>query len=691
MANNYSTLKLDHKTEKIVLARLEPARYISDDLSLDSGTTYTMTFSFTSLSKIEVDGVASTLVTGTPSSGEHSFDQSTKLITINLGAALGSKVVVAFYYIFYTNDYDKNIYQDPEDSTKQVRPWKARIANIPNFSLAQRDVINGFLEIGSTTLSLFNPDDDFQQYLTDNDSFFNKEIKLWTCLDKLSNIKKLYDGRVTGISVGNVVSLVIDSSLSTLNGTYYSNGTWLLSTFNATTFSNVRLADRNKPIPKFFSKVTWFRTVFNFPLVQSVSAGGLGSAMTMSSAPKAINTNYNTTRSTSNNRTWSTYVANDTAGDFSDGIDAVASHGLNQYTLTLNGADNSWFRYGDNIYIESTANVGYVQRLTSTDQVRIFVNTITPTTSHTIYRPEISVVHITDPTEQKNNLPIRLELKYNRDYTFSTDGNGVRKIDLVNNFETNHSDYTGPLHQDATVEYRAWNDDDLTHGNVVDTILTDAGLTLDSTSKTNANATDIDMSFTVPFKNTLQFPKRIDILKRILGTTLGVLSLGSDFEIEYLLLDAPSTGTTTTLKRQMLGFNQRIVYRDLVSEVNYKNEHNFLDEDDVGTVTDRVNSNNDVSTKVKHLHGIERIININHVAEETTNTFTRLTSLLYERKAYYTFSTKGQHFESNLNEDITLGRDDIIGGSATRDVTIIEINKKTNQTDIVCTDLLNIT
>jgi len=240
--------------------------------------------------------------------------------------------------------------------------------------------------------------------------------------------------------------------------------------------------------------------------------------------------------------------------------------------------------------------------------------------------------------------------------------------------------------------YRAWNDDSLAHGDIVNTILSDAGLTLDSTSKTNANATDIDLAFSVPFKGSTEFPSRAEILSKILSTTLGILALGSDFEIEYSLLDAPSAGTTTTNENKIMegSFNQELDYKDICSEIRYFNNHGYRYKDIFATLYDTIDTDNDVSNKVKYLHDVTRLKEVEHVAADTTNTFTRLKNLLYERRCYYNFTTKGQHFESILGEDITLSRNDLVGGDTTKNVTIIEIEKQSNSTTLKCTDLLGL-
>jgi hypothetical protein len=695
MANNYSTLKLAKASKKLILARLEPGRYITDDLSLDAGTTYEMTFAFSSLSGIEVDGVAYTLVTGAPSSTEYSFDESTLELKINFGVAIGSKVVVALYYLHYCNDFNKLAYKDPEDSGTDLVLWNARIQSLPDFVIEQTDVITGFFSIGSTSLNLINADDDFQQYLTDNDSFFNKDCKIWTALDAVSNIKKMYDGKITSMNVGKTVSLTIDSALTKLLGTTYSNGTWLKSTFNTTNYSDVIRAKKDVPIPKFYQFHTPFDNTFDFTWSLSTSIGGSGSSIPMHDAPEAINISYNSTRATTANRTWGAYVANSGGGDFSAAITGtVTSHGLNQYSFALVGGAYTNLVAGDNIYVVSTGNFGAVVEI-GASSIRIEVAGYTPLTNDLVYRPEISRVIIQDPAEQKNGTTITLDLVYTRDYTFSSDAQGVRKIVLANNFEANHGDYTGPLPGNAKMTYRAWNDDSLNHGTVLDTIVTATGLTVDSTSVTTANSTLIEMNFSIPFRGEISFPKTTDLVSRILKTTLGVLAIGTDNEIEYLLINAPTTGATTTTKTETtLGsFNQSIDYKDIYSEIRYYNKHGSIHFKDGRTflttsLVDTINTDNDTSTKVKYLHGVEKVNDFEHVAAATTNTFTRLKNLLYERRALYTFVTKGQHFESVLGDDVTISRSDILGGSATKDVTILVLNKRPNETQITASDLL---
>ena len=116
MPNNFSTLKLEHELEKFTLVRMNPAKYITSDLSLDSGTTYKMTFPYIPVNRVTVDGTEYTLVSGTPTSGQFSFNDSTKELKINLGASLGSQVIIAFYYLFFTSGRNRVVYQDPDNS-----------------------------------------------------------------------------------------------------------------------------------------------------------------------------------------------------------------------------------------------------------------------------------------------------------------------------------------------------------------------------------------------------------------------------------------------------------------------------------------------------------------------------------------------------------------------------------------------
>ena len=202
MANNFSTIKNNQGSLKINLVRIEPARYLNNLLASIGGGQYTVTLSSFVISKIEENGSLLSLVTTSPNTGEYSFNELTGLLTINPSAAPSStNAIVMFYYLFYTSNKFRVISQDPENSATTERDWLPRIVNPPSIMYNLEDVTEGVLSISSSQLTLINDASEFQQYLTGDDSFNLKEIKVWFALDDVENIHKIFDGRVLDVKL----------------------------------------------------------------------------------------------------------------------------------------------------------------------------------------------------------------------------------------------------------------------------------------------------------------------------------------------------------------------------------------------------------------------------------------------------------------------------------------------------------
>ena len=99
MANNFDSLKDNQQSEKFYFIRIRPRRRLNDGLTAIGGGLYSISFPFT-LQNIEENGGLLTEVSGTPSSGEYSYNETTGVLTIFPINILDE--IVAHYYIFYT-------------------------------------------------------------------------------------------------------------------------------------------------------------------------------------------------------------------------------------------------------------------------------------------------------------------------------------------------------------------------------------------------------------------------------------------------------------------------------------------------------------------------------------------------------------------------------------------------------------
>ena len=667
MANNFATLKNAASSEKFNLIRIEPARAVEGDLVLSSGTTYTATFAFPVISRIKVNGTLYTLVSGTPTSGQYSFSESTRSLTINLGAALSTQVIAVYYYLFFSKDKNRITFEDPLDSGTLARQWTPRIAADPNFNFNLKDITEGYLTFGVSSIELFNEDGFFEQYLTDNDSFSNKRITIWLCLNSVENVKLVFRGIINKLSKSRRVSIEYFDEFSVLNKTFFSNGTFLESSYNTTQFANLHPAKENLPIYRLFAEVTRYR------VVDDGLATGLH-RMDLDRLLEAHCVSFSTVISTTTNREWGTILSEGDGGVQNDTVQTIDQTDPN-YTVLGYGSGKK-YRIGDLLQINTTIYVRVYYVDTGADEIWVTKDG-TLATSQAIVRPGVSVMLRQDNVDY---YPL-----YIRDYTLDYAGqtNDIIKITFVNNFEANIS-LPNPLNPDSdVVKFRAWADTakDLLHGTVVKTILEESGLTVNAASITAANATTLYANFYIPQIDEGNFKPYSANLENLLYSTVGYLSINNDLEFTYSLFAAPGS-TNATTDREILfdSFNVNIDYNDIRNTVIPENSHDIIE---LGYTNP-----SQTSAKATYLHEIEKQVTYKHLLS-TLGRLTAFKNLISERKAYFKFSTKVNP-DVLVGDDFEIERSKILGDDTTRNIKIMSISKQATKVDLSGYDFLGL-
>lgn len=682
MTNNFNTIKTKARSEKIILVRLNPGRQVIDDLVLSSSTTYTMTFNYP-ISGIKVDGTAYTLNNATAlSSGEYSFDESTGLLTIFLSDVVANlTAVVVYYYLFYTNGVNRQTYEDPEDPTTAIRNWEGRIIGYPEFEITQEDIVEGIFTIGNTTLNLINDDSDFQKYLTDNDSFSKKKVKIWQCLNKLENIQKFFIGFVNSISIGSEVTISMDNAFSALDKDFTPFGSHIKSIFNITDYPNVHPSYLDKPIPVIYSEISKTTSI-----VSSLSAAGsVQTEHVLTDGHKLINISYNETKSPSNNLVWAACKASTVNSDLTETISDVVEKARNSlYEVTI--VNSNKYRPGDNLRIDNVGGFS-VWGLVSSTRILVY-NSIGSAMSNgqTIFRPKIPYVQLTTSTLAYN-------LAYSRDYLVSTDVNGIYIITLQPGFETTF--VLGGIQPNATIYYRVYNHDNLNHGDIVKEILTNAGLSINQDSIDTSNLTNIQTKFSIPYFGSDTFIKNTELLQSLLTSTFGYLTLNNNFEISYNLINTISN-TTDINEYEIIekSITQEIKYSDIISTLYFENTYgeNIENHIDLNSI-DFIKSGTSPSItnrKTTYLHEVTKSKTISFITKDMDNSKNRISDILNNRRLMISLTTKGKNFSSILGDEFIIISKKLIGILGTKNIKIFSINKSATETKIKGLDLLGL-
>jgi hypothetical protein len=681
MANNFTTIQQNQTSQKFLLTRLEPARYINGDLVLDSGTTYTATFSFP-ISKIEQNGAALTKVSGTPSTGEFSHNETTGLLTVNITTApSSSSAIIAYYYLFYTGERFRVLSEDPEDSNTTVRDWEPKIVSSPKLKFPIKNILNGVLSISSSDIGIVNDNDEFNQYLTDNDSFYQKNITIWQCLDSTDNIQKIFQGKITNISATRKkVTISFQDDIVKLNSPALMGDNPSECYFTKDDFPNVDPQKEGEPVRYIVGTVSRHQL-----LSESVTNLNDARRLNPEKMNEAVCTNFSSTISTTTNREF--------------GICRVSSNGFTSWGFTPSAVDNTDANFtvldgtaaeiakifiGDTFQDSNTnySRVYHVDR--GTNKIYITKNAAI-TTSDTVNSNAVPSIVIFD-FDRNVYYPL-----YGRDYTAATsstsNGNTYVKITFTNNFEASFGGLTSLDPTTMQVFYRVKPDSaNQKHGTVLSDMLTAAGVTVNSTSITNANsALAVNANFSIPFFDELDFNDYYKYAEELLQSTLGYIFLNNSFEIEYGLLATPTSTTeitNTDIKENT--YSVDIDYQDIVTQIIGFNPHHNSSE-----VVDNTSQTSE-SIKSRYLHDINRTTRFRHVLEDFSGKITDHINVRSERFALYRFVTKQLNYASELGDDFQLTKLGIPGQAANRDIKIMGITKEVDKTTIEASDLLNI-
>jgi len=673
-------------TERFLLIRMNPARYI---LPVLNAGLYEITLPFT-INRLERNGVPLTKVSGTPASNdEWNQNETTGLVQVMLASAPNdtSNVLVVFYYLFYTGTIGRVIGEDPETPNTNLREWQPLIQNYPSIFQSIDNIFAGVFTINDTDIVLINQDKQLQNFMTDEDSFFNKEVNIWMCISDVSNIQKIFNGVVKKIvfNQNNVVITCVDvfnkfKSKATMGDSvdeiYYS----------ASGFPDVDDKGRDKPVPYVVGKSSRYTTT----LVRSFA--GTPDQYYFTDGNEAICISKEAVSNTTN-RTWGACrqkgdVQIQTYGTIDDVVNFAATDHAIKFSSYSNVRVGDTFRFNDGsdqygivTHVGAFTYLGNPYDIIVTDPTAGINNTVT------ILATPSFALSIFDPVDNESSV-----IRYGRDYTISSSttsgGNKFIEIVFVNNFESVFAfgDLDPAKHK---VSYRTSNDEAETHAQIIQDICDVVGVPTDTTSFTQADL-DLDAfaQFSIPYFDETDYDMYLKYIQDLLASTLGFLKINSDFELEYNLLATPTSTDVRDVFLTLADTTQaNVEYQDIITQIISYNPHNSSFQ--ATSVSPSPSETRD-NMKAKHLHTVENIVRFRHLLETITDRIDAHISFKSERSVRYKFATATQDIDSEINTDLQFENGIILGTSKVKDVKIISIDKSPKLTTIEATDLKGI-
>jgi len=382
-------------------------------------------------------------------------------------------------------------------------------------------------------------------------------------------------------------------------------------------------------------------------------------------------------------------------------------------------ADNSRYFFGDQVVLTQGGNSVVFGLPVDTfsnnpDEITLLEKYVISGTSSftagaTITIHEVNTVFLFDPNANYLDIfpGMALELCYDRDYDLLStiiDGKTVNYIQLVPGFESNFATYNGAgysLNDDCKIYYRTkQNPSILNHADVLEHIILQSGLSIDSTSFAAAESTNLITDFVYPQFGDGSLVEFRGLLQQFLQATLGMITVSSDFEIKYSLTNTPTASDEIT-DREILAdsFSQKISYTDLASIIIAKNPDGYslrgpglssasdVDPDFVTTYKSysvpKSTSSHEVEKQIEFRQMIQRDSFETYILD-------KMKAIYSERFLTVSLETKSINFETEINDDVTIITNKLLGQTKTRNMTVIEVDKQREKVKLTLTDFLNI-
>lgn len=675
--------KIKFASERFLLVRLNPARFI---LPILNAGVYEITLPFL-INNISRNGVNLTKVTGTPASNdEWSQDETTFLVKVKLASAPNSttNVLIANYYLYYTGTKFRAVGENPELPTINIREWLPRIEAYPETLQSIANLIYGVFTISDFQIGLINSDRNFQNYMTDNDSFFNKSIDVWLCINNETNIQKIFSGVISEINLTqNLVNITAVDSFNKLKNIASMGDSRDEIYFTLDGFPDVNQKDIDKPCPFIFGSQSRYTTY-----LWNDSVGTEPPQYRLLDANDAVCVSAAEV-STSTNRVWGACrIAGSLKTQTIGTIDAVVNISgnlgikLSSYANLFPG-DTFKFNNGSDQYA-IIVHVGAFMFAGNPYDIIVDRTTATPMVGNTTASSTCFAVSVKIP---ETDIPI--ELYYGRDFTVSSSttsgGNKYIQIGLTNNFEANYPAIGTFDPNKHGIKYRTSNTAE-THANAIKRICEIVSIPVNTSSFSQAD-TDLDAraNFSIPNFDENDYDTYLKYVQDILSSSLGFLKINTSFEVEYNLLALPSS---TSIRDKSLTINDNtevaINYQDLVTQFIAYNPHNSnYHAISVSPSPSETREN----MKAKYLHGLDNVVRFRHVLDSITDRVDAHLGLKSERFARYKFATATEDIDSEIDTDVQFENDIILGTNKTQDLKILTIQKSPRQTLIEASDL----
>lgn len=688
----YATAKLEQSSEKYTLVRISCRKNINEDVVSLGGNLYKCSNIFEDVYDFYENDGQYNQVDVTPSSPqEFMFDKSTGELTFySTNAPSNSRVFIAEFYMYFSSGVDQYIGKDPKDSPLvDLRHWQARIKTTPVLTQTIENITEGILSVSISGMSLVNEDEFFDKYLGYKYSFLDMEVSAWHIIGDSSNINLSFVGYITEISksIGS-----IDLTLADIFEKFNRKcilGNVLDIGEDRSTYTGIQPSKKETPFKLYFGRDSSFGTIEHVQV--GVSSYGPFRQIDPNECDSAICWNYNPFLATNTNRNYVLgFVLSSGPQNISSTITATNFSG-NYCRLTMSASDVDKYSIGDTLKLNTNTGDYWYQVLSvdyNSGYIYIAQNAGLFTTANSIY----------------NSLVTRLDLIIGNAVYWLTEGTHFTtgsdpfsintttiysvKVTLINNLEAALG-LTDPINpEEIQLKFKIKPPrNNANHSDILKFLVQELNISINTSSFTTAKSDlDANVIFSIPEKNNNSHQTYLEIIQKLLQSTLGHIYLDSDFFIGYKLFSQPTGGEIIDKDDILDGsFSVSFDYDDLETKiVAFNNGTDRFDPLNYST-TDGELQNNKFFYK-KNLSYFE----LDHFLEDISLRFDEILSLKSNRKILISFSSVSKLFDAKIGDNLILRRSKLPDDETEMNVKIISLIKTPNRVDVVVTDLFGL-
>lgn len=616
--------------------------------------------------------------------------------------------------------------------------WEPRVLTYPSFAQSVTNVLSGVFTLSSSQLKIISTDGLHQKLLSASDSLSKAPVKIWACVNGVENNRVIFVGEVASASVSNaVLTLELIDTFNKLGDTaYFGDKSQSLNYVGNSARPYVIPEDDNTAVPltighsspRTISPGWRHLDAYGSPLQGQFYhvSGGTKAIKYSPQLPTPSSTiSYSAGRILSSdllrlnfgtiNQAYEQYVTRTIPADATRASSTVLIY--EQIIYLFCSSFNC--QVGDYVpelggWVCQTGNISFgsynVAIAVPFYGATTAINTIpadgimspTPTLTNNVY-PAMTVWM--EGGDQVSNVDIFISggLSPDNRYTF----HGTRYLPFTASLASythagrtiNHVNFTvdpsaaglldtqngdtnsNPLaNKNVYYAYRLASED--THATGLKFLLESAGMATNATSFTQADTDlpDINLAMTLPLNLGKEHDTYLKACEAVTSSTFGVLSINSDQEVEYKVLDTVVTPDLVRDDNDVINnsVSAKIEYQDIATSFIFNH----------GQITTPLFSGGiSVSASVESaysqfLNRTFKVREIKHYLKDLTGVVSRISGYLKNAVVEYTITTSSKDLDTQISSSVELTNSSVTNPSGVTSGVVVGIDSSASSTNI---------